>query len=352
MTTYADMLYQLGGVPVGLCGMGKAMPQKTYFVDGRNGSNGNNGSSPDTAFLTIQKAINIVNVVDNLYIDVDIVVMGGYYQETLRLKSDHLSGTENLWTNGGSNVAGIGKIRVIAHGVVFLEGGTSAVVPTITIERCNVEFHDFEMIYMTTSETITSGNWTLPSGGSVSGYGMPCVYVGDDWNNDTLLYAASNNILFKNCRINGGGKSGGSVFMNHGAKHIFLVNCIIEYGHTYGAAFIGSSKGSGAECHILECLFSQNGTDIYQQAQITNTIQRCLFINDQATKHLAGGSGNSLNWIDNCAGLSENLFEAAGSSGWDATRISTSTDGGEAGSANLTTDTWRAGLTSTHGTTS
>ena len=352
MTTFGDQLFHLGGVPVALNGMGKAMPQKSYFVDGNNGSNGNTGLTPDDAFLTIQHAIDVVNVAANITIDCDILVMGGYYTETLWFKHTHMGTEELLWTNGGSNIGLVGKIRMIAMGNAFIEGGTSAVVPTITIDRPNVEIHDFEMIYLTTTETVTSGNWTLPSTGTVSGYAMPCVYTGDDYNypDGSREYSAGNKVLINNCRINAG--TGDIAVMSHGAKHVYVTNCIIEYAGDYGIAMIGSSKGAGAECKIAHCVFNQNDTDIYFQAQVTNFIHDCLFMNDGATDHFAGGSGCSYNWIDNCAGLSEDLFEAAGSSGIDATRIYTSTDGGPAGSTNLTTDTWRADLTSTHGNTS
>ena len=273
MTTFGDRLYQLGGMPVGIGtegygGMGGALPQETRFVDSNNGSDGNDGMTMNTAYATIQQAVDVLNVAVNITKDCDIHVMGGVYAETVRLIRSHMSSTELLWTAGGQNVGYVGKLRVIGHGVVFLNGGTAATVPTIQIERPNVEFHDFEMIYMTTEVTVTSGNWTLSNGGSVSGFGMPCVYMGDDYNNDDLLMAAANTVLFKNCRINGGNVTGGNTIINHGGKHCHLVNCIIEYGATYGAAWIGSSKGAGSENHIVNCLFSQNGTDIYQQAQI------------------------------------------------------------------------------------
>lgn len=61
MTTYGDMLFQLGGVPVG-----GNLPifinnANYYFVDGANGVDTQNGLSPEQAFATIAAAITVVN---------------------------------------------------------------------------------------------------------------------------------------------------------------------------------------------------------------------------------------------------------------------------------------------------
>jgi len=53
MTTVGDMLYQMGGVPVG----GEFTTGSVFFVDSNTGSNSNDGKSPDTAFATLDYAI-------------------------------------------------------------------------------------------------------------------------------------------------------------------------------------------------------------------------------------------------------------------------------------------------------
>lgn len=62
MTTVADMLYQLGGMPV--LPPGYPVPPinggQYYFVDGSNGADGNPGTSPGRAFATIQRAMDVI----------------------------------------------------------------------------------------------------------------------------------------------------------------------------------------------------------------------------------------------------------------------------------------------------
>lgn len=57
MTTFADMVYQLGGMPVGMPGI---PPGGTwYFVDAANGSDGNAGTTPSAARKTIASALGL-----------------------------------------------------------------------------------------------------------------------------------------------------------------------------------------------------------------------------------------------------------------------------------------------------
>lgn len=55
MTTYGDMLYQLGGVPA-LSGIPFGPKSKYYFVDPTNGLDGNDGTTVDHAKATVQAA--------------------------------------------------------------------------------------------------------------------------------------------------------------------------------------------------------------------------------------------------------------------------------------------------------
>ncbi len=54
MTTFSDMLYHLGGVPVGL-----AVPPRAgvFFVHSGSGNNGNTGKGPESAFATLDYAV-------------------------------------------------------------------------------------------------------------------------------------------------------------------------------------------------------------------------------------------------------------------------------------------------------
>lgn len=55
MTTFADQVYQMGGMPVG----GLFMPGKSFFVRPSTGSDGNTGRKPTKAFQTLAKALSM-----------------------------------------------------------------------------------------------------------------------------------------------------------------------------------------------------------------------------------------------------------------------------------------------------
>lgn len=55
MTTFSDMVYQLGGLPV-MSGVPIGKNAKYYFVDPANGSDGNDGLTPDTALAGLEAA--------------------------------------------------------------------------------------------------------------------------------------------------------------------------------------------------------------------------------------------------------------------------------------------------------
>lgn len=59
MTTHADMLYHLGGVPVA---SGQDISGTTYFVDGNSGLDSNDGKSWENAFQTFARAVVVSNV--------------------------------------------------------------------------------------------------------------------------------------------------------------------------------------------------------------------------------------------------------------------------------------------------
>ena len=61
MTTAPDMLYHLGGVPVGGLPFFKTYTSKVYYVDTVNGSDNNSGESIREAKATIAAAVTLVN---------------------------------------------------------------------------------------------------------------------------------------------------------------------------------------------------------------------------------------------------------------------------------------------------
>lgn len=72
MTTFADGVYQFGGMPVGPAGVPAPFTGNWWFVDPVNGSDGNSGSSPTRALATLYQAHNKAASGNN-----DVVVLIG-----------------------------------------------------------------------------------------------------------------------------------------------------------------------------------------------------------------------------------------------------------------------------------
>lgn len=88
MTTVSDMLFQLGGAPVGAGIPVFFGSSNYYFVDGTNGSDGNDGLSADHACATIARAITVANArIDwtlSRWANNDVIVVApGTYAENL-----------------------------------------------------------------------------------------------------------------------------------------------------------------------------------------------------------------------------------------------------------------------------
>lgn len=72
MTTFADRVYQLGGVPVGMDLVSNKLYStkrngRAWFVDGNYGADGNNGKSWENAFLTMDAAFDHLASGDIIY---------------------------------------------------------------------------------------------------------------------------------------------------------------------------------------------------------------------------------------------------------------------------------------------
>ena len=68
MTTVGDVLYHMGGVPVGTGN--KMITGSVYFVDSSTGNSGNTGKKPSTALDTLANALDkcTANKGDVIYI--------------------------------------------------------------------------------------------------------------------------------------------------------------------------------------------------------------------------------------------------------------------------------------------
>lgn len=118
MTTFADGVYQYGGMPVT---PGVPLPfTGTYFwVDPVNGSDGNTGRSPTRAFATLYQAHNMMTSGKN---DVCFLIGNGAASGTARLSLalaqtiDPTATTGVLnWTKSACHLIGIGSLTNVAQ---------------------------------------------------------------------------------------------------------------------------------------------------------------------------------------------------------------------------------------------
>jgi len=326
---------------------------KHLFVSSLIGARGADGKSKGQSVNTIQAAINIANSPDNCLENIDIHILGGLYSENLSFTraGSNLGSDAMLWADGGMNVGNIGKIRLIAHGYVWLGSPVGVAQPTISVARPNIEVHNFETIKCLSTETITKTNWTFAEGGTSVHMQMPVIGVSDDYNNSDLLYGAGNSVLINNCKINGNANAGG--ILNNGGKWIHTTNCLVEYVKEYGVAHVGSSKDAPAENLIRGVNFHQlaaSATCVMHGSVVILWIDNCKCWDENPGGAATAGflqkqtanSNAQFGWVNNCHSHDNGDFEG-NNTGFDATQIYTAVNGGPLGSNDLTGDNWVSG---------
>ena len=118
MTTFADGLYQFGGMPV-TPGVPVPFTGKAFWVDPVNGSDGNNGRKPNAAFSTLYAAHNAATAGAN---DVVYLIGNGAASGTARLSlanaqlidSTASAGTL-VWSKNATHLIGIGSVTRVAQ---------------------------------------------------------------------------------------------------------------------------------------------------------------------------------------------------------------------------------------------
>lgn len=165
MTTHADMLFHLGGVPV--VG-GQDISGTSYFIDGNFGSDGNDGQSWESPFATFARSVVVSNV--------DIARGSDRWarRNTIYLAGDRLVEDITALPNK-CDVIGVGSVdsfkggtlegdHVIASGVgtrffnMGFEPGTSADMWTFsTAGSSGIEFHNCQFRANRGGATAVSG---------------------------------------------------------------------------------------------------------------------------------------------------------------------------------------------------
>lgn len=119
MTTFADGLYQYGGMPVGPGSVLGFQTGDWYFVDPVNGSDGNPGNAPNRAFQTLYKLHSAMTSGNN---DVGILIGNGAASGSARLSkasaqtidSSVTAGTL-VWSKSACHLIGTGAPTRVAQ---------------------------------------------------------------------------------------------------------------------------------------------------------------------------------------------------------------------------------------------
>ena len=244
MPTYSDMVYQLGGAPVG-GGLPVQINANYYYVDVANGAASNDGTSPTRALNTIAAAVTIMNNRINWSAspwakrDVLVVAPGTYAENLTALPY-------------GCTVYGLGLDLRDAQNGVKIKPATGAAVD---VNACiNTAFYN---IHFETAET--------------------------DAGDRAFDAAICNNNQFINCRFSGPAETATAVgfYTNDatGNKWIFCEFDCCDVG--FDAAYVDAGDGFNHNW-LYECRFTQCDTAGLRISTNlvgpSSIVERCVFV--------------------------------------------------------------------------
>jgi len=265
MTTFGDMVFQLGGAPVGM-GVPFGKNSKVYFVDPANGSDGNDGLSPKTALAGLLAAYNkcVANQNDT------VVYIGGSSSITLTAVLD--------WAKNYTHLVGVcAPTEIGQRARIFQLSTLTAASPLITISATGCMFKNL-YIFQGVADATSLINVSVTGGRN----------------------------YFENVHFAGGGHAtqavdGGASLKLDGAEENTFVRC------TFGVDTVDASNGCVGilfdgeahrnmfrDCTVrLRAKAGQTGVAFVEVADATgidrdNTFIGCLFLNNSATGLTSG----------------------------------------------------------------
>lgn len=196
MTTFADGVYQYGGVPVNapIMHVGKA-----WFVKPSSGSDGNSGRAPDKAFKTLAQALSAATA------NKDEVVYLIAESNTAASTTDYQSVALD-WNKDGVHLIGVNNGSFIGQRARISQGTVAAIATgllTVSANNCymaNLEIFQGTPASGTTSIAMSvSGQRNVFQNMQISGMG-DLTAVADVSGSRSLKISGSEN-LFKHCYI-------------------------------------------------------------------------------------------------------------------------------------------------------
>lgn len=253
MTTHADMLFHLGGLPV-MMGLPFSGDSKYYFVDAANGSSGNSGLSPDKALAKVSQAY-------------DKCVAGQH--DTVILISGASTSAETAtitWGKDYTHLIGIGAPTKVSQRARIHNETATGETPLLDITATGSIFKNF-LIFQGVNEAVGNINARVAGGRN----------------------------YFENVHFAGGGHTaqaidGGASLLLDGAEENTFVECTIGVDTIAAATgMMGMRVDDSAKRNFFDaCRFTMYAGDSasgFVELVDTNAIDRwlwfrkCMFLN-------------------------------------------------------------------------
>lgn len=262
MTTHADMLFQLGGLPV-MAGVPFSMNARYYFVDPARGSNGNNGLAPDRALADLEAAYAkcVANQHDTVF---------------------YIAGSSGInlaaavtWSKNYTHLIGICAPTMVAQRArIFQTSSLTGASPLLTISATGCVFKNF-YIFQGVADATSLINVSVTGGRN----------------------------YFENVHFAGGGHAtqaidGGASLKLDGAEENTFKNCTVGVDTIdaatgmMGLLFDGEAHRNLFEDCIFRMRAGNTGAGFVEVMDATgidrdNTFRRCTFINNSTANDMA-----------------------------------------------------------------
>ena len=263
MTTVADMLYHLGGLPV-MMGVPFSQNAKYYFVDAANGSDSNDGLTPASALATIgaAEAKCVANQHDTVF---------------YLASSSSVSLTEALvWDKNYTHLIGIAAPTMVGQRArIFQTSTLTGASPLITISASGCIFKNL-YIFQGVDDATSLINVSVTGGRNYfenvhfagGGHATQAVNGGA-----SLKLDGAEENTFVNCTVGVDTVAAatgmvGILFDGQAHRNIFKgCNVTMYAGHT-GAAFVEVADGTGIDRYTVfdNCQFINSNLDNFAMA--------------------------------------------------------------------------------------
>lgn len=315
MTTFGDMLFQLGGMPVG-SGMLPLMggPGKVYFVDPANGSASNDGLSPDSALITVGAAYAkcVDKSGDTIYFLNDGNTTGSSREATIPL----------TWSKDNVHLVGLCAPVGISQRSRITPVSTAALTaaPVIDVTGNGNVFANLQIAHFG-ADTDSIGTQGVAVSGSRNYFhnvhivGIVNAHTGDEATGVDLLIDGGQENLFVHCTIGvdtvARSTTNASVELTTAATRNVFEDCLFPMLADNAGALFVKADGSGdldrfvlfKGCSFINAVES-TGTSLTSACNVHNTagglvaFQDCQIIG--AADIAAADNGNV--WVDGVGG--------------------------------------------------